>query len=78
MSAPEQTLGQATADVAIGAGDEYAALIERMKGELDALARRDGATAAQLTETFRHGARLELGFWEMAYGLEQWTDLETT
>jgi thiaminase/transcriptional activator TenA len=64
--------------LAFFAGDEYAALIERMKGELDALARRDGATAAQLTETFRHGARLELGFWEMAYGLEQWTDLETT
>jgi thiaminase/transcriptional activator TenA len=62
--------------LAFFAGEEYAALIERMKGELDALARREGAAAEQLTETFRNGARLELGFWEMAYTLEQWPDLE--
>ena len=64
--------------LAFFAGDEYAALIERMKGELDALARRDAAAAEPLTETFRNGARLELGFWEMAYGLEQWADLDAT
>jgi thiaminase (transcriptional activator TenA) len=62
--------------LAFFAGADYAALVERMKGELDALARRDGAAAADLTETFRNGARLELGFWEMAYTLEQWPDLE--
>lgn len=62
--------------LAFFAGEEYAALIERMKGELDALAVRDGAAADDLTETFRNGARLELGFWEMAYTLEQWPDLE--
>jgi thiaminase/transcriptional activator TenA len=61
--------------LAFFASDEYAALIERMKGELDALARRDGAAAADLAETFRNGARLELGFWEMSYTLEQWPDL---
>jgi thiaminase/transcriptional activator TenA len=62
--------------LAFFASDEYAALIERMKDELDALARREGAGAERLAETFRNGARLELGFWEMAYTLEQWPDLE--
>jgi thiaminase/transcriptional activator TenA len=57
------------------AGPEYAALVERMKDELDALARREGAEQARLSETFKTGARLELGFWEMAYGLEQWPDV---
>ena len=46
-----------------------------MKDELDGLARREGAERARLSETFRTGARLELGFWEMAYGLEQWPDV---
>lgn len=62
--------------LAFFAGDEYAALIERMKAELDALALRAGSGSARLTEIFRNGARLELGFWEMAYRLEQWPDLE--
>lgn len=57
------------------ASDEYSDLVERMKQELDALARRDGADRARLSETFKTGARLELGFWEMAYGLEQWPDV---
>jgi thiaminase/transcriptional activator TenA len=67
-----------TAWLAFFASAEYAALIERMRDELDALAARDGAPTGRLAEIFRNGARLELGFWEMAYGLEQWTDLETT
>ncbi len=57
------------------ASDEYAALVERMKGELDDLARREGAGVEALGEIFTMGARLELGFWEMAYTLEQWQDV---
>jgi thiaminase/transcriptional activator TenA len=57
------------------ASDEYAALVERMKEELDELARREGAGRAALSEPFTMGARLELGFWEMAYTLEQWPDV---
>lgn len=57
------------------ASEDYAALVERMRDELDALARREGVERARLSETFRTGARLELGFWEMAYGLEQWPDV---
>jgi thiaminase/transcriptional activator TenA len=57
------------------ASERYAELVERMKDELDGLARREGADRARLSETFRTGARLELGFWEMAYGLEQWPDV---
>lgn len=57
------------------ASEDYAALVERMRDELEALARREGAERARLSETFRTGARLELGFWEMAYGLEQWPDV---
>ncbi|MFN8217890.1 MAG: thiaminase II [Solirubrobacterales bacterium] len=60
--------------LAFFASDEYSELVERMKAELDALARREGTDPAHLSETFRNGARLELGFWEMAYGLEQWPD----
>jgi thiaminase/transcriptional activator TenA len=67
-----------TAWLAFFASAEYAALIGRMRDELDALAARDGAPTGRLAEIFRNGARLELGFWEMAYGLEQWSDLETT
>lgn len=57
------------------ASDEYADLVRRMKDELDALARRGRVSPGDLSETFRSGARLELGFWEMAYGLQQWPDL---
>ncbi len=57
------------------ASEEYAELVKQMKDELDALARRDGTERARLSETFKTGARLELGFWEMAYGLEQWPDV---
>ncbi|MEZ5078590.1 MAG: thiaminase II [Solirubrobacterales bacterium] len=57
------------------AGQEYAELVVRMKDELDALARQDRVSTGDLSETFRAGARLELGFWEMAYGLEQWPDV---
>jgi thiaminase/transcriptional activator TenA len=57
------------------ASDAYAELIERMKDELDALAGRGGAGFEALSETFKNGARLELGFWEMAYTLEQWPDV---
>jgi len=60
------------------ASDEYAALVERMKDELDALAAQEGASADVLSETFTMGARLELGFWEMAYTLEQWPDVALT
>jgi thiaminase/transcriptional activator TenA len=57
------------------AGEEYAEIVGRMKDELDALARQDRMSAGDLSETFRTGARLELGFWGMAYGLEQWPDV---
>ncbi len=60
------------------AGDAYAALVQGMKDELDALAAREGADVDALEETFTMGARLELGFWEMAYTLEQWPDLALT
>ena len=56
------------------ASEEYAQLVERMRAELDELAERDGAAAQDLEPTFTMGARLELGFWEMAYSLEQWPD----
>ncbi len=57
------------------ASAEYAELVEQMKGELDALARRERVPVAELSETFRAGTRLELGFWEMAYEMKQWPDV---
>lgn len=59
------------------ASEEYADLVDGMKAELDALAAREGADEARLAEIFRTGARLELGFWEMAYSLERWPDAMT-
>ncbi len=57
------------------ASDEYDELIEKMKLELESFAGDAPADEAHLVELFKNGARLELGFWEMAYGLEQWADL---
>ncbi|MBS1887982.1 MAG: thiaminase II [Actinobacteria bacterium] len=61
--------------VAFFAGDEYAEVVERMKAQLEAFAAVAGFDEGLLLETFKNGARLELGFWEMAYTLEQWPDL---
>jgi thiaminase/transcriptional activator TenA len=61
--------------LAFFSSDEYSDLVGRMKEELDALARREGSDPSRLVETVRAGARLEWGFWEMAYGLEQWPDV---
>ncbi len=53
---------------------DYAALVQRMRGEFDELAATTDHDEARLAETFRNGARLELGFWQMAYDCEQWPD----
>jgi thiaminase/transcriptional activator TenA len=57
------------------ASDEYAGLVKRMRAELDDLAAREGAAVEDLEPAFTMGARLELGFWDMAYSLEQWPDV---
>jgi thiaminase/transcriptional activator TenA len=54
---------------------EYAELVETMRGRLDRLgADATPATRAHLRDVFAEGSRLELGFWEMAYGQQQWPD----
>jgi thiaminase/transcriptional activator TenA len=58
------------------AAPEYAQLVELMRSRLDRLGRDAGeATRARLLDVFREGSRLELAFWEMAYGLKQWSDM---
>jgi thiaminase/transcriptional activator TenA len=58
------------------ASDEYDELIKKMKLELESFAEDAPADERHLVELFKNGARLELGFWEMAYSLEQWADLK--
>lgn len=57
------------------ASDEYSEIVERMKGQMESFAETAPAGEERLVELFKNGARLELGFWEMAYTLEQWNDL---
>jgi thiaminase/transcriptional activator TenA len=62
--------------VSFFADDEYSTIVEKMKGQLESFAAANPPNEDHLIELFRNGARLELGFWEMAYNLEQWADLE--
>ena len=47
------------------AGDDYCAVVERMRSDVDELA--EGAQLEPLEVIFRTGVRLERGFWDMAY-----------
>lgn len=59
------------------ASTDYVELIASRREALDRLADRLGETRRRrLSEIFTMSARLELAFWEMAYRLEQWPDLE--
>lgn len=53
----------------------YRGIVDRMKSDFDAMVEgADGATVARLSEIFTMSTRLELAFWDMAYGLVQWPD----
>ena len=52
-------------------------VVTTMRRDFDALARKEVTTDArrrEITDVFATSSRLELGFWEMAYTLEQWPD----
>jgi thiaminase (transcriptional activator TenA) len=49
------------------AGDEYDAVVERMRADVDELA--EGAQLAPLAGIFYTGVRFERGFWDMAYAM---------
>ena len=59
---------------------EIVEMVASMRRDFDALS-RDGALGArrraELSRTFATSSRLEYGFWEMAYRLEQWPDPTT-
>ena len=62
--------------IAFFADAEYWEIVERMTDELEVLGTEaEPRTRERLRTLFTMGARLELGFWDMAYGLEQWSDL---
>jgi thiaminase len=53
-------------------------MVVSMRRDFDTLARAGGLGTAkrrELGEIFAMSSRLERGFWEMAYSLEQWPDL---
>ena len=50
-----------------------------MRRDFDRLALEEGvgsAKRAELGEIFATSSRLERGFWQMAYTMEQWPDLQ--
>jgi thiaminase/transcriptional activator TenA len=56
-------------------------MVACMREDFDRLAVEGGVAGerrAELGEIFATSSRLERGFWEMAYTLEQWPDLRTT
>lgn len=58
------------------ASDEYVELIARRRRALGERAAGIGPSRRRrLSEIFAMSTRLELAFWEMAYGCEQWPDL---
>lgn len=61
--------------IAFFASEEYDGIVARMKDKLNSFAGSNTVDEDHLIDLFRNGARLELGFWEMAYTLEQWPDL---
>jgi thiaminase (transcriptional activator TenA) len=61
------------------ASPEYDEIVQRMRHEIDEMATGAGASQeGPLFDLFAEGCRLELGFWEMAYRLEQWPDVRGT
>ena len=55
-------------------------MVASMRRDFDRLVLEGGSTAAkreELGEIFATSSRLERGFWEMAYTLEQWPDIQT-
>ncbi len=57
----------------------YGEIVAGMKRDFETLAAdADEATLARLSAIFTMSTRLERGFWDMAYGLEQWPDVAVT
>jgi thiaminase/transcriptional activator TenA len=58
--------------------DEVDRLVREMRGDFDEMARRarpGREHQRRLAEIFTMSSRLEGGFWQMAYALDQWPDL---
>jgi thiaminase/transcriptional activator TenA len=54
-------------------------MVASMRRDLDALVAEEGlssARRAELVQIFATSSRLERGFWDMAYAMEQWIDLD--
>lgn len=60
--------------IAFFAGDEYAAVVADLQSRFTRMART--ADRAALQEIFTTSVRLERGFWDMAWSVEQWPDME--
>ena len=58
------------------ASPDYADLVDRMQADFERLVARDERAIERLSFLFTTGVRLERGFWDMAYGLEHWPDLQ--
>jgi thiaminase/transcriptional activator TenA len=57
------------------AGDQYSAVVQHMRGDVDELAGTAGEQElGRLEVIFKTGVRLERGFWDMAYTVSAWAD----
>jgi thiaminase (transcriptional activator TenA) len=55
----------------------YDRIVAKMRDDFEAMADgADAVTLERLSELFHTSVRLERGFWDMAYGLEHWPDLQ--
>ena len=57
---------------------ETVEMVEEMRSDFDALVAEEVSSPARLRDIaaiFATSSRLERGFWEMAYTIEQWPDL---
>ncbi len=58
-------------------GAVYAQVVETMRRDFERIAEADEADEARLVSLFATAVRLEREFWDMAYRLERWPDLES-
>lgn len=77
--APDQNSHEVYGDwIGLYTSPEYVGLVTEMREEFDARVKIEDPNEGRLIglrEIFANSSRLERGFWDMAYGLEQWPDL---
>ena len=82
----QRLAGEASSDhpiyspwIAYFSAPQNVAMVDKMKADFDSTVETEGLSARrreELGEIFASSSRLEHGFWDMAYNITQWPDLE--